>query len=93
MEHNWPRAAWTTQFKIWNVNTGEVLRTLTGHAASVESVAWSPDGTQLASGSYDNTVIIWNVDTGNVLQTLTVDTDSWVNSVGVESRWITISIG
>ena len=32
---------------------------LRGHTNSVNSVAWSPDGSQLASGSSDGTVRVW----------------------------------
>jgi WD40 repeat protein len=34
------------------------------HAGGVYSVAFSPDGTKLAAGSYDGPVCIWNVETG-----------------------------
>lgn len=34
---------------------------LTGHTSSVSSVAFSPDGKTLASGSGDNTIILWDV--------------------------------
>jgi WD40 repeat protein len=35
---------------------------LTGHTEFVTSVAFSPDGKTLASGSYDRTTILWNFD-------------------------------
>jgi WD40 repeat protein len=44
--------------------------TLNGHAGGVFSVAWSPDGTRLASGSGDRTIKIWSSN-GNVMRTLT----------------------
>ncbi len=47
--------------KIWEVATGKVLRTLTGHSHSVNSVVYSPDGRYLASGSGDKTIKIWRV--------------------------------
>ena len=37
---------------------------LKGHSSSVYSVAWSPKGDQVVSGSRDNTVIIWDAATG-----------------------------
>jgi WD40 repeat protein len=40
------------------------LLTLQGHAGEVKSVAWSPDGTRLASASYDRAVQIWDARTG-----------------------------
>ena len=50
-----------------------------GHSHYVWSVAYSPDGTKIVSGSYDNTIKIWDANTGACLQTLTG------HSGGVES--------
>ncbi len=41
-----------------------------GHSSSVESVAVSPDGLKIASGSWDDTIKIWNAETGDVIHTL-----------------------
>ncbi len=43
---------------------GEELSHLQGHTGSVLSVAFSPDGQMLASGSLDDTIILWDVATG-----------------------------
>jgi WD40 repeat protein len=43
---------------------GTTLFTYTGHTQPVFSVAWSPDGTRLASGSYDDTAQVWDVSAG-----------------------------
>ncbi|MBI4752712.1 MAG: AAA-like domain-containing protein, partial [Acidobacteria bacterium] len=53
-----------------------VLTNLTGHTASVSSVAFSPDGKRLATGSWDNTVKVWDVATWQAVATLTGHTDS-----------------
>ena len=37
----------------------------------VRSVAWSPDGNCMASGSYDKTIKVWNTKTGQCQSTLT----------------------
>ena len=62
--------------RLWDVETGEVIRTLRGHTGAVYSQAWSPDGRALASGSYDKTVRLWNVETGEVIRTLRGHTDA-----------------
>jgi WD40 repeat protein len=47
---------------------------------SVHSVAFSPDGKQVVSGSGDRTVRFWDATTGATLQSLEGHSD-WVNSV------------
>ncbi len=43
-----------------------------GHTRWVNSVAWSPDGRQLASGSYDNSIRVWDAQSGKSVATLQV---------------------
>lgn len=52
-----------------------LVSTLTGHSDSVWSVALSPDGQTLASGSADKTIKIWNLDTGQLRRTLAGNSD------------------
>jgi WD40 repeat protein len=55
------------------LSQGQPVRTLTGHTWGVKSVAFSPDGRLLASGSGwpDNTIKLWEVATGREVRTLT----------------------
>ena len=46
------------------------LCTLTGHSDNVTSVAYSPDGKHIVSGSDDNTVKIWDSATGTLASVL-----------------------
>ena len=43
---------------------GEPVCTLTGHSDLVRSVAYSPDGKHIVSGSDDSTVKVWDSQTG-----------------------------
>ena len=47
--------------RVWDSQTGVPLRTLTGHTEDVHSVAYSPDGTTLASGGDDGTILLWEL--------------------------------
>eukprot|EP00762_Andalucia_godoyi_P008561 ANDGO_01312.mRNA.1 Vegetative incompatibility protein HET-E-1 len=56
----------------------ECIQALSGHSDAVQSVAFSPDGKRIASGSYDNTVKVWQ--DGQCIQTLSGHS-SYVNGV------------
>jgi len=58
-----------TTAKIWNKDTGGLLRTIVGHSRVVRTVAFDT-GNIVATGSYDNTVKLWNKNTGGLLRTL-----------------------
>jgi WD40 repeat protein len=72
--------SFSNTISIWNVQTGELVRNLSGHSADVNALSWSPNGAFIASGSRDNNAIIWNVDTGDLITLLTGHTD-WIHSI------------
>ena len=70
------------QVELWEVETGERITTLR-HADwdRVASVAFSRDGTALASGSWDQVIKVWDVETRREVGTWEVarDSDSYWN--------------
>ena len=68
--------------RLWDIETGEQLKTLEGHTYSITSVAISPNGSTIASGSYDGTVLLWAFPLPmSLTQVLTVFAD--VNGDGI----------
>ena len=45
-----------------DVTKFKCLKTLEGHSSTVMSVAYSPDGTKIISGSEDVTIKIWGIE-------------------------------
>lgn len=61
---------WILNSPVVDESWSSCLQTLEGHRSPVSSIAWSPDGSQLASASVDNTVKIWDPATGQCASTL-----------------------
>jgi WD40 repeat protein len=53
--------------RLWDGETGEIRRSLSGSGGYVLSLSWSPSGRELASGSSDGTVRLWDSETGELL--------------------------
>ena len=56
--------------RLWDLQTGQLLRTFAGHTEGVSAVSVSSDGRHALSGSRDRTLKLWDLATGQVLHTL-----------------------
>jgi WD40 repeat protein len=76
------RALKTKALRLWDLQSGQCLRTLVGHTADVNAVAVTPDGRRAVSGSNDATLRVWDLDSGQLVRTLQGHSGA-VNAVAV----------
>ena len=62
---------WT--ITIWEAASGSEIVTLGGHKSPIHSIAYSPDGKRIVSGSFDGTIKVWDASNGDELMTLPSD--------------------
>ena len=51
--------------KLWDTQTGGMVKTFCGHTNCVLSISISPDNTTIASGSRDRTIHLWHIQAGD----------------------------
>lgn len=56
--------------RLWDCETGGMLRLYKGSEAAITSVAFAPDGARLAAGAADGSVLVWNVGDDDVVARL-----------------------
>jgi WD40 repeat protein len=70
-----------TTAKLWSAIDGALVRTFSGHASWISSVAFSPDGRQALTGSWDSRAKLWSVADGSVIRTFPQHSGAVVTSV------------
>ncbi len=63
-------SGWHSQPEVWDIKSCQRIALLTGHDDSVHALAFSPDGSILASGSDDTCVRLWCSSSWECLATL-----------------------
>ena len=69
--------------KLWDTESGALLRTFEGHSDWVRSVALSEDGKRALSGSDDRTVKLWDTQTARIVAAFSTDTSVHVSALSV----------
>jgi eukaryotic-like serine/threonine-protein kinase len=59
-----------TTARIWDANSGAMIKTLAGHGASVRYTAFHPTASIYATSSHDKTIRIWDRDTHSTIRVL-----------------------
>lgn len=85
--------------RLWQVNSGSLLWSVRGHDYRVNAVAFSPDGTTIAScivflylGSDDNSVKLWNAVDGSLACKM-IGHEGNANSIAFASDGLTLVSG
>ena len=61
----WEKGMEKMAIRLWEVASGENIATLWGHPTDIQSLAFSPDSTLLATGSFDCSILLWDLKTLN----------------------------
>ena len=69
--------SYDTTVRIWDVNSGKVIRILKGHTSGIRCLQFT--NTTLFTGSLDKTIRVWNWRTGECLKTLTGHLDGVIS--------------
>uniref|UniRef100_A0ABI7Z7T8 WD repeat domain 38 n=2 Tax=Felis catus TaxID=9685 RepID=A0ABI7Z7T8_FELCA len=78
--------SWDKTIHIWKPSTRNLLVQLKGHVTWVKSIAFSPDGSQLASAGYSHMVKVWDCNTGKCMETLKVSKVHGCSTQGCRKR-------
>jgi len=62
--------------KLWDLDTGKLLRDFTQNTDSIESIILTADGRTMITGNFNGKIKFWNWRTGELLSTMRGDTNS-----------------
>src|SRR5687768_2615865 len=71
----WRALSWSNgrTLKLWDLERGEALHTLTGHKAEVNGAMLLADGRRALSWSVDRALILWDLERGVLISSYFAD--------------------
>ena len=83
------------KIKLWDIATRRNIATFEGHTGSIRSLAFSPDGTTLASGSFDGRIKLWDIPSKDNIATIKAKNkrNGWVSSVAFSPDGLILASG
>lgn len=74
--------------RLWYVQSGQPVGTLTGHKAAIQRAQFSPDGQRVVTASLDGTAMVWDVATQRKLVVLPHTTGVTSASFSPNGQWV-----
>jgi WD40 repeat protein len=80
-DNQWIATGGMKNLRLWQANDGSLVREIEGITGQMNQVAFSPDGTWLASASTDDGVQLWQVSDGSLVRTFSNETNNVVTKL------------
>jgi WD40 repeat protein len=77
------------EIKLWDPQTGKLLKTIAAHSDNIEVLLYTPDGKCLISGS-KKTLIVWDTTTWNTLKTFGVGDNVLAAAVSPDGKLLAV---
>ncbi|MHA1401029.1 MAG: hypothetical protein ACTSQE_11840, partial [Candidatus Heimdallarchaeaceae archaeon] len=74
---------WDNTIRIWDIESGDLKRTLLGHDGAVVSIKFSSNDQEIVSAGLDNTIRIFSIEEKKLLQTFTDENIGRFNCIAI----------
>ena len=80
--------------RLWDLSTGEEIRSFEAHTHTIFDLAFRPDGQTAVSGSWDDSLILWDLETGEILQKMISEAEDVDHlEISSDGRWALANAG
>ena len=79
--------------KIWDLATGNLIRSFDGDSSAIWSVAFNSDGTELVTGSSYWRIMLWNLKIGELIRTFEHNSTVWSVAISEDGKTLVSGSG